>query len=264
MTLALTLPRPDTKLRFALTRGELGKWLDTLPVGNAPEAARCLVQQLSAINRTSLGAPYRVELAELFCSKLEAILPALEAELAQATLPLTGKRRAIATVADEALAELTYAYMSALASLSASLIPFGVRRRLQRPVLQAMRALARRLTVGYRVYAPRPATAWQDLHLLHRLASKHGIAETPIAGSAETPSSVYRNALLLAFAQPHKLMHGEVDRILAYLAAFGDRSILVYRFPKVLTIRLMPDRISSTGKPPGRDSSREHLARFVA
>ncbi|MGI8894897.1 MAG: DUF3631 domain-containing protein [Casimicrobiaceae bacterium] len=39
---------------------------------------------------------------------------------------------------------------------------------------------------------------------------------------------------------------------------------LVYRFLKTLTIRPTPDRISSTGKPPGRDSSPEPLARFVA
>ena len=47
---------------------------------------------------------------------------------------------------------------------------------------------------------------------------------------------------------------------------FNDkvRRYLVQRFVKIFTIRLMPDRISSTGKPPGQDSSREHLARFVA
>jgi hypothetical protein len=38
---------------------------------------------------------------------------------------------------------------------------------------------------------------------------------------------VYRGALLLAFAEPYRLMQGDVDRILGYLASFVDRSMLV-------------------------------------
>lgn len=169
----------------------------------------------------------RVAFAEMFREKAEAILPALEAELALATLPLSGRRRAAARVADELLVELAYAYKTALVALSETLVPVGVHRPFQVAVLQTMRVLARRLAVGYRSYAPAPKTVWQELHLLFHIASKHRTAETFLPYRLDTPSSVYRGALLLAFAEPYRLMQGDVDRILGYLAAFVDRSMLV-------------------------------------
>jgi hypothetical protein len=179
------------------------------------------------MNRTRLGVHMRVDLAEMFRETAEAILPALETELVLATLPLSGRRRTAARVADELLIELAYAYKIALAALSESLFSVGVRRPLQVAVLQTMRALARRLCVAYRIYAPAPKTVWQELHILFHLAAKHRTAETFPPGCSDTPSSVYRGALLLAFAEPYKLMQGDVDRILGYLGSFVDRSTLV-------------------------------------
>ena len=227
MTLPLTLPHPGSGQRFALGRTELRDWLNGLPLGNAPEAARCVLRQLAPMNRTRLGARARVALADVFREKAEAILPALEAELALATLPLSGRLRSAAGVADELLVEVAYAYKTALVALSDTLVPVGVRRHLQVAVLQTMRALARRLAVGYRIYAPAPKTVWQELHLLFHLAAKRRTAETLLPDRLETPSSVYRGALLLAFAEPYRLMQGDVDRILGYLASFVDRSGLV-------------------------------------
>lgn len=227
MVLPLTLPPLGSAQRFALGRTELRDWLNGLPLGNAPEAARCVLQQLAAMNRTRLGVRTRLALAEMFREKAEAILPALEAELALATLPLSGRRRMVAGVADELLVEVAYAYKTALVALSETLVPVGIRRPFQVAVLQAMRALARRLAIGYRIYAPAPKTVWQELHLLFHLASKHRAAETFLPNRLDTPSSVYRGALLLAFAEPYRLMQGDVDRILGYLASFVDRSMLV-------------------------------------
>jgi len=227
MTLYFTLPRPNGGQQFALSRSELREWLAALPAGNAAEAARCLVQQLSAMNRTAMPARARIDFAELFREKIDTLLPALEADLARATLPLSGRRREAAAVTDELLVELGYAYKSGVVAMSKPWIGFGGRSRLQAALLHAMHALARRLASGYRIYAANPKMIWQELHVLYQLAVKHGLTEIRLPGTVDTPSSVYRQALLLAFAVPHKLMQGDIDRILDYLARFSDRTRLV-------------------------------------
>lgn len=206
------------------------------------------------MNRTRLGVQMRIDLAEMFREKAEAILPALETELALATLPLSGRRRTAASVADELLIELAYAYKTALVALSERLFSVGVRRPFQVAVLQTMRAHARRLAVAYRIYAPAPKTVWQELHVLFHLAANHRTAETFLPGRRDTPSAVYRGALLLAFAEPYKLMQGDVDRIGGYLGSFVDRSTLVPHAgatdgPGVFLIR------------PGRDAPGSALAK---
>ena len=227
MTLAFALPRPTGNQQFALSRSELREWLGALPADNAAEAAACLGQQLFAMNRTSLPARARIEFADLFREKMDTLLPVLEADLARATLPLSGRRREAAALTDQLLVELGYAYKSGVVALSKRFLGIGVRGRLQSALLHAMRALARRLASGYRIYAANPKTVWQELHLLFELAAKHGLTETRLPGTVDTPSSVYRQALLLAFAVPHKLMQGDIDRILNYLARFADRTKLV-------------------------------------
>jgi len=231
MTFAFALPRPTGNQHFALSRTELREWLGALPADNATEAAACLVQQLSAMNRTSLPARARIEFADLFRDRIDALLPVLEADLALATLPLSGRRREAAAATEQLLVELGYAYKSGLVALSDRFFGIGIRGRLHAALLPAMRALARRLASAYRIYAANPKTVWQELHLLFQLAARHGLAEAPLPGSVDTPSSVYRQALLLAFAVPHKLMQGDVDRILAYLARFADRTRLASPSP---------------------------------
>jgi hypothetical protein len=49
-----------------------------------------------------------------------------------------------------------------------------------------------------------------------------GIVEREADSPRTSPLRVYRETLLLAFAQPTKLMHGDFSRVQAYLAAHGD------------------------------------------
>ena len=226
LSLALTRPAVGATAEFSLSSSEIRKCLEVLPVANPQEALRYLIEQLEAMNHSGLGWRLQTDLAELFRQHIETLLPAVEADLSEATLPLTARRRAAAKTADEALAGLTRAYKSVLVALSRKTIPFRLRQLLLAPLIQSLRALARRVAISHRIYAPHPRGIWQEMHLLFRFGMRHGIADTELPGTSLTASAVYRQALLLAFAQPPKLMQWDVERLIAYLARFGELAVL--------------------------------------
>ncbi len=226
LSLALSRRGNGTTAEFALSPGELRKWLETLPVANPQEALRCIAEQLEAMNHSELGWRLQSDLAELLRQRIETLLPAVEADLSEATLPLSARRRAFARTADEALAGLTHAYKSVLVALTRRAITFRLEQFLLPPLIQSLKALARRLAISHRIYAPHPRGVWREMHFLFRFGMRHGIADAHLPGTALTASAVYRQALLLAFAQPPKLMQWDVERLAAYLARFGERAVL--------------------------------------
>lgn len=226
MNLPLALGRPgnDAKLPFLQSRVELRQRIDALPAGNPHEALVCSVEQLDAINHSRVGWRLKFDLAELLREHIEALLPAVERDLTEATLPLLPRRRASARVAHEALAGLVCAYTSVLVSLTGKTFTFGLKQNLLPPLLQCLRALARRLALSHRIHAPHPKGVWQEMHYLFGLATRHGVVDASPSGTKQTPSGVYRDALLFAFAEPSTLMQGDVERLIPYLARFGERA----------------------------------------
>ncbi|MBI4294473.1 MAG: hypothetical protein HY661_23590 [Betaproteobacteria bacterium] len=178
------------------------------------------------MNHSGLGWRLQSELAELFRQRIETLLPAAEADLSEATLPLSARRRTFAKTADETLAGLTHAYKSVLVALTKRTITFRLEQFLVPPLIQSLRALARRLAISHRIYAPHPRGVWREMHFLFRFGMRHGIVNAHLPGTSLTASAVYRQALLLAFAQPPRLMQWDVERLSAYLARFGERAVL--------------------------------------
>ena len=109
---------------------------------------------------------------------------------------------------------------------SRRLFGFASSGRALLPVLRAMQMLAQRLKLGYRTYATTPKSVWSELHELYQFALRRGLANRALVDGGETPLAVYRGALLLAFAEPLKLMQGDLDRVASWLERFGHQSTL--------------------------------------
>jgi hypothetical protein len=71
------------------------------------------------------------------------------------------------------------------------------------------------------MYATNPKSVWLELHELYQFALRRGLAQRALEDGGDTPLSVYRSALLVAFSEPLKLMQGDLDRVLAWLEKFG-------------------------------------------
>ncbi|MCX7892398.1 MAG: hypothetical protein N2544_08555 [Burkholderiales bacterium] len=228
MSLQLSLPPTGAgKVRpFDLAPEAIPAWLARLPDDDAPAAGRALLEELERLNGTRMRAATRQDAAELFLARANRILPALDGRLARATLPLSTDSRSAAAIAEELLVQLAYSYKLLLVEQGRRLFGFASSGRALVPVVRAMQLLARRLQVGYRMYASNPKGVWSELHELYHFASRRGLAGKALPGETDTPASIYRNALLVAFSDPLKMMQGDLDRLNAYLERFGDLASL--------------------------------------
>ena len=228
MPLHLSLPQaaPGETRRFELAPEQVPGWLAGLPKEDPMKAGRLMLDQLVPLNRSRVRITLRQDVTEGVLGYAEHLLPRLDAALASGTLPLSIQTRNAAGTAEELLTELAYSYKLLLVEQSRRLFGFASSGRALLPVLRAIQMLAQRLKLGYRMYATNPKAVWHELHELYQFALRRGLANRSLVDGGETPMSVYRGALLLAFAEPLKLMQGDLDRVAAWLDRFGNQATL--------------------------------------
>jgi len=228
MALHLSLP-PSGEGRtghFDLTPEQVAGWLRTLPADDPVEQGRLMLAQMTGLNRARVRVTLRQDATEQIYARAVDVLPALHGALASGTLPLSDDSRSAAGVAEGLVTELAYSYKQLLVEQSRRLFGLAASGRAMLPVIRAMQLLSRRLALGYRMYATNPKGVWLELHELYQFALRRGLANRSLPDEPDTPVRVYRDALLVAFAEPLKLMQGDLDRVTAWLARFGSLATL--------------------------------------
>jgi len=229
MSLHLSLPQiadGETK-RFKPAPDDVLSGLATLPPQDDPRAAgEAILKWLVPLNRSRVRITLRQEVTERLLDYCNGLLPRLDSTLAAGTLPLSAQTRNAAALADDLLTELAYSYKLLLVEQSRRLFGFASSGRALLPVIRTMQLLSQRLMLGYRMYATNPKAAWQELHELYQFALRRGLAHRTLAEEGDTPFSIYRRTLLIAFAEPLKLMPGDLDRLVAWLERFGQQATL--------------------------------------
>ncbi len=228
MPLHLSLPKitDGQAPRPHLAPSEVPAWLASLPADDPLRAGQLIRDRLVPFNRSRLRITLRQDVTEGILGYLQLLLPRLDAALADGTLPLSVASRNAAALAEELLTELAYSYKLLLVEQSRRLFGFASSGRALLPVVRAMQLLAERLRLGYRMYATNPKSVWLELHELYQFALRRGLASRALEAGGKTPLAIYRDALLLAFADPLKLMQGDLDRVLAWLERFGQLATL--------------------------------------
>ena len=216
MPLRLVVPAQQSNTAlFAETRPkQIKTWLDTLPLVQLHDSARKVCDALARLNRVKLPAEERQKLVELY----EPMLAKLQVELAEeysiAPLPLPPASRQAVGLARGLLIEQAYAGKLALLERAVKLLLFGAKKQLLPLIEQIMRALAGTLAVSYQSYTPTPAGVWRELHELYRYVGEQsfvrfGPGAAPEPG-AEGIDTAYKEALLLALADPYRLPRNEL------------------------------------------------------
>jgi len=228
MALHLSLPKTGDGEReqFTLTSEQVADWLRDLPDDDPVERGRRILSRLAEMNRSRVRVTLRQDVAEQIRAQVLTLLPELDSSLASGTLPLSSSSRSAAGIVEELVTELAYSYKLLLVEQARRLFGLASSGRAVLPVVRAMQLLARRLTLGYRVYATNAKGVWLELHELYQFALRRGLANRSLPGESDTPLSVYRDALLIAFAEPLKLMQGDLDRVTAWLERFGSLAII--------------------------------------
>jgi hypothetical protein len=204
----------------------LREWLNALPA-DPGRAAKAIIEHLVAFNRAPMHGRLRLRLLDMFRDHLEYLLPQLEKRLSDATPPVSGPVRQHAHTVEKLLKETAAGYAHVVLTVPRSWLNLGFRAHLHVAMVRAMEFHARRLALSHRLYARAPGGVWAEMHALYRLAREWSLGERALESGGTSPAAVYRASLLLAFAQPGKLRHGDFPRVQSYIAQFGELARLI-------------------------------------
>lgn len=215
---------------FIMRAKQVKAWLDTLVDQPLVDGARGIYTALYGSNRARLDEDERFKLLEAYRDKLYPVLVALAREFNDARLPLSETAREAANLSRDLLIEFAYGYKIILLEKANKLLLFSAKRQLPTLLHRAMSALSDLLTLSYKTYTPTPAGVWHEIHQIYHYAQFHALQDLPVDSgrdSASPISVVYKQALLLALADPYRLMPGEVDKIANIIAHFSGGAIIM-------------------------------------
>ena len=229
MDIKLALPQypPVPSFTVEIRPKQVKEWLDALPLANSQDAGRKLADAITTINSIKLGDEARLKLLELYRGAALVLLPALQQHYAGKPLPLPEKSRQAAMLTRELLSELANGYKLALRDLISRRISFGANKFVPLAVARVIECLGAILNVSYEIYGPTPAGIWAELHQLYGYAVRQNLHELPIAEGEKTGiNDLYKQVLLIALADPYRLLQGQLADVREYLARFGQYALL--------------------------------------
>lgn len=227
MSLSLSLPQSgeSLKLKTDIRPKQVKSWLENLPLTNIMEAANSVSEALTSLNRMPVKDHLRLELLELFFPAIDNLVQELKPKYILAALPMPEKSRQAANLSRTLYTELAYGYkLLLLERLGKRLSLRGTHLHLI--IQRTLAALSKLLCVFYNTYSPTPAGIWSEIHQLAHMALQRNLHDELVDGGKNSISSTYKQILLLALANPYKLMQGEVGRVNDYLATHSKQAKL--------------------------------------
>ncbi|MFM9881718.1 MAG: hypothetical protein ACKVQT_01715 [Burkholderiales bacterium] len=186
--------------------------------------SRELLARIHALNGTRVRIAVRQDLNERLHNMLTGAFPRLEAKLCNLNVPLSPEKRALFNLSDDLLAALTTSYKIQLKEQSRRLFGLVSSGRTALPLQRMMSLISRRICLSYRVHASAPKGAWQELHDLHLIATRRGVAARVLGESSQSPASTYKRALLLAFSDPLRFTSDELEIAVELIDRNADRA----------------------------------------
>lgn len=229
MELKLSLPSyPSIPKSGVETRPkQVQEWLDALPLANSQEAGRKLADAIAALNSVQLGEEARCSLLELYRTAACKLLPSQQQLYVGKSLPLSEKSLRAAELMRALFNALANGYKIALMDLSGRRSNLAANKITPLAMARAIECLGGELETFYETYAPVSAKIWSELHRLYWYAAKLDIHNAVIAGSdTGSINAAFIKVLLLALADPYRLLQGQLAEIKAYLAQFGQHALL--------------------------------------
>ncbi|MBI1285227.1 MAG: hypothetical protein GC183_12975 [Thiobacillus sp.] len=216
---------PATKLAVETRPKATAAWLERLPFASPVDVARQLVEALVALNRHPLDANERYALLALYRPVAVKTALSLEALLAESGVPPHAQQRQIGMLLRELLSELGIGYKHVvLAGRNAAghgLPP----RRFAEAAAWLIASLRDVQIAFYMTYHPLPAGMWREMHQVYLLAHATGAADKAV-GEVLPASLAYRQALLLALADPPQMSRDELAHTRLYLHKLGTLAAL--------------------------------------
>ena len=229
MDIKLSVPQypPVPNLTVETRPKQVREWLDALPLANTQESARKLTDAIATLNSVKLGDEPRLKLVELYRATARLLLPALHQQYVDKPLPLAEKNQQAAVLTRKLLAELGNGYKLVLIDLLNRRISFGANKLAPLAIARTIECLSAILDVCYEIYGPTPAGVWSELHQLYGYAAQQNLHDAQIAEDEKTSiNALYKQVLLIALADPYRLLQGQLVEVKAYIARFCQHAQL--------------------------------------
>jgi hypothetical protein len=221
MALSLSVPVSDTSLPKEIEANpkKARAWVESLPLTKTIDSARQVAQNLEAFNRAKLPAEERIELFEVYRPIVMVLLDELEAIYAYSSLPLPAKQREAFDIARQLRTESCYAYKILILEKSAKRILFNAKKALPPAICRALILMRGTMLQSYKTYHPVPAGVWQEVHSLFMYAEEQDLlGEVGDEADKLTVLDIYVEMLMMALADPYRLMFKEVEKVDEFLA----------------------------------------------
>ncbi|MHB1215665.1 MAG: hypothetical protein ACYCY9_11815 [Thiobacillus sp.] len=204
----------------------VAEWLARLPFASPADTAQQLVMALHALNRHPLSADDRHALLALYRPVLARAAASLEVLHAETGVPPQAQQRQTGMLLCELHIEHSIGYKQLLLALTNRRFSRANPRRVAEVTARLLAALRDIQTACYLSYTPPPAGLWQEMHQIHTFALTAGLAGNAV-DDAPAASLAYRQALLIALADPPRLNHAELIHTRLYLDSFAVLARLV-------------------------------------
>ncbi len=197
-------------------------WVESLPLTKTIESANSMIYMLESINRSKFAAEERIELVEIYRPVITVLLDELEAVYAYSALPMPPKQLTAFELSRRLLTECGYAYKMLVLEKTGKMIMFNAKKNLPIPIYRTLFYLRELMLQCYKTYHPVPPGVWQEAHALYQYAAEQGLAGEGASDSNNDVKSTildtYVDMLLIALADPYRLMYKEVDRVVEVLS----------------------------------------------
>lgn len=207
---------------------QVDAWLLRLPLSNPAEAAEELADYLTTLNRTDVSHDVRAKIIELLYPVVEEVTSSLREQYASVPLPLPGKQRHSAELAQRLMLESADCYKAlTLDWLGQRFHLFGgnpVPKYLQRILLVLQSAL----DICYETHQSYPHGLWVDLHQTYNYALREGLKDVVPEGSKYMLSleQIYLATLLMALADPYHFPQSELAWTRDIIARYANQAHL--------------------------------------
>jgi hypothetical protein len=216
MTLLLITPEQhdfqDPTLE--LNEKKLQKWLTGLPVLNAGESLRMVLNALEPLNEQKMDVDKRLALLAVYQATVKRLYVAAEpVRLRQQPLSADQRQTTVDDVERLSLA-MANGYKIVVKQMY-SQAALQDKARFGRVLRWTIQLLAAALLHSYRYYRPEPAFVFLEINQIYRLARHHGLQESVVkdeGGDAEVSlAGIYQAVCLLSLCDPFSLEEGLAD-----------------------------------------------------
>jgi cyclic-di-GMP-binding protein len=210
--LVLQIPIQDKALarKVELNPKRVKAWIEALPLTQVHDAARKVLDAISAQNRIKVDYDQREELLKVQQDMIGVVFDELDALYSAGSLPLSQKARQAVELAKALRVEVGHTYKILITERNAKLFAFGNKKAIPPLLFGILVQLSETIFASYRSYTPVPGSTWKEFYSIYLHALREGIAAESVRDDGYTMTDLFVETCLVAVIDPYRATVKEI------------------------------------------------------